>query len=349
MTPYLQDAYLEAEQFCQLLQKRVKGAGFFKTLLLRRLGSSAEAGRHTVAKLLASANQANPQLQADIDDDADTDDAEELPQGGGGTGFADHSPAEIQCLLRVQQFLETVGDDDPKLNDVLAYLNGTRSGLTVPWRERGCILFSQYYSTAYWFGTKLAEHPDFQGMRIGLYAGGSKSGIWEDGSFRRLERETLKQMVRSGELKLLLGTDAASEGLNLQRLGTLINVDLPWNPTRLEQRKGRIQRIGQVNPDIWIANLRYRDSVEDKVHAVLATRLSHIHSLFGQIPDTLEDVWVKIALNEEEEANKLIDRTEAAPRNPFDAKYSKVEDFDWETCSAVLDKAEIQQLFKRGW
>ena len=349
MTPYLQDAYLEAEQFCQLLQKRVKGAGFFKTLLLRRLGSSAEAGRHTVAKLLASANQANPQLQADIDDDADTDDAEELPQGGGGTGFADHSPAEMQCLLRVQQYLETVGDDDPKLNDVLAYLNGTRSGLTAPWRERGCILFSQYYSTAYWLGTKLAEHPDFQGMRIGLYAGGSKSGIWEDGSFRRLEREVLKQMVRTGELKLLLGTDAASEGLNLQRLGTLINVDLPWNPTRLEQRKGRIQRIGQVNPDIWIANLRYRDSVEDKVHAVLATRLSHIHSLFGQIPDTLEDVWVKIALNEEEEANKLIDRTEAAPRNPFDAKYSRVEDFDWETCSAVLDKAEIQQLFKRGW
>ena len=69
----------------------------------------------------------------------------------------------------------------------------------------------------------------------------------------------------------------------------------------------------------------------------------------GQIPDTLEDVWVKIALNEEEEANKLIDRTEAAPRNPFDEKYSKVEDYDWETCSAVLDKAEIQQLFKRGW
>jgi hypothetical protein len=349
MTPYLQDAYVEAERFCQLLQKRVKGAGFFKTLLLRRLGSSAEAGRHTVAKLLASANQTNVQIQADIDDDADTDDAEEVPQGGGGTGFSDHSPAEIQCLVRVQRLLETVGDDDPKLNEVLAYLNGTKPGLSAAWRERGCILFSQYYSTAYWLGSKLAEHPEFQGMCIGLYAGGSKSGIWEGGKFRRLEREKLKQMVRTGELKLLLGTDAASEGLNLQRLGTLINVDLPWNPTRLEQRKGRIQRIGQINPDIWIANLRYRDSVEDKVHEVLATRLAHIHNLFGQIPDTLEDVWVKIALNDEEDAKRLIDRTEAAPRNPFDEKYSKVEDYDWETCSAVLDKAEIQQLFKRGW
>ena len=91
--------------------------------------------------------------------------------------------------------------------------------------------------------------------------------------------------------KLLLGTDAASEGLNLQRLGTLINIDLPWNPTRLEQRKGRIQRIGQARSEIWIANLRYRDSVEDRVHQVLADRLEAIHELFGQIPDTLEDVW----------------------------------------------------------
>jgi superfamily II DNA/RNA helicase len=53
-------------------------------------------------------------------------------------------------------------------------------------------------------------------------------------------------MVRAREIRILVGTDAASEGLNLQRLGTLINLDLPWNPTRLEQRKGRIQRIGQV-------------------------------------------------------------------------------------------------------
>ena len=80
---------------------------------------------------------------------------------------------------------------------------------------------------------------------------------------------------------MLLGTDAASEGLNLQRLGTLINIDLPWNPTRLEQRKA-IQRIGQARNQVWIANLRYRDSVEDKVHRVLAERLQAIHELFGK-------------------------------------------------------------------
>ena len=66
---YLREAYQEAEAFSLLLQQRVKGAGFFKTLLLRRLGSSMEAGRRTVSKLLGE--------EPDIPDDEDEDDAEE--------------------------------------------------------------------------------------------------------------------------------------------------------------------------------------------------------------------------------------------------------------------------------
>ena len=181
-----------------------------------------------------------------------------------------------------------------------------------------------------------------------LYAGSNRSSFWRAGRFQRCHRELLKSRVRSGELKLLLGTDAASEGLNLQRLGTLINIDLPWNPTRLEQRKGRIQRIGQTREVIWIANLRYRGSVEDRVHEVLADRLEAIHDLFGQIPDTLEDVWVQIALDNEVDARKLIDRT-TATRNPFDTKYSKVEDADWESCSLVLDPVSVDELLRSGW
>src|SRR5438093_13388031 len=103
-------------------------------------------------------------------------------------------------------------------------------------------------------------------------------------------------MVRTGEIRLIIGTDSASEGLNLQRLGSLVNLDLPWNPTRLEQRKGRIQRIGQPRPEVLIYNMRYRGSVEDRVHQLLSDRLRTIRDLFGQLPDTLEDVWVQLAL-----------------------------------------------------
>jgi superfamily II DNA/RNA helicase len=112
-------------------------------------------------------------------------------------------------------------------------------------------------------------------------------------------------------LRLLVATDAASEGLNLQRLETLINVDLPWNPARLEQRKGRIDRIGQLASSIDILNLRYRGSVEDEVHHVLSSRLQQIREIFGTIPDTLEDVWVAVATGEIEEAKR---RIEEAPR-----------------------------------
>ena len=210
------------------------------------------------------------------------------------------------------------------------------------WLDLGCILFSQYYDTVRWIGDEMAKRAEFAGMDIGLYAGSNRSGFWREGKFQRCDRNILKDRVRTGDLKLLLGTDAASEGLNLQRLGTLINIDLPWNPTRLEQRKGRIQRIGQARSEIWIANLRYRDSVEDRVHQVLADRLEAIHELFGQIPDTLEDVWVQVALNDEQAANQLIDRT-TATRNPFDVKYSKVEDADWETCASVLNSVSRNQ------
>ena len=343
---YLREAYQEAEVFSLLLQQRVKGAGFFKTLLLRRLGSSMEAGRRTVSKLLGE--------EPDTPDDEDDDDAEEdiSPQIGrppqGASDFKNFTDAERTSLMRCLKLLREGGNNDPKLDALIGYLRGTYPGVTCAWLDLGCILFSQYYDTVRWIGDEMAKRAEFAEMDIGLYAGSNRSGLWRDGKFQRCDRNILKDRVRAGELKLLLGTDAASEGLNLQRLGTLINIDLPWNPTRLEQRKGRIQRIGQARNEIWIANLRYRDSVEDHVHQVLADRLEAIHGLFGQIPDTLEDVWVKVALNDKQAANQLIDRT-TATRNPFDAKYSKVEDADWETCASVLNGFSLKELLSRGW
>lgn len=343
---YLQEAYQEAEHFSELLQQRVRGAGFFKTLLLRRLGSSMEAGRRTIRKLLGE--------EPDLPDDEDEDDAEEeepAPVGRpphGASEFKNFTADEFRSLRRCLDLLRQGDNNDPKLEAVLGYLLGTSPHTSERWLELGCILFSQYYDTVRWIGDELARRPEFGDLDIGLYAGSNRSGFWRSGRFQRCDRNDLKARVRSGELRLLLGTDAASEGLNLQRLGTLINIDLPWNPTRLEQRKGRIQRIGQARSEVWIANLRYRDSVEDRVHQVLADRLEAIHDLFGQIPDTLEDVWVQVALNDEQSARQLIDRT-TATRNPFDAKYGKVEDADWETCSSVLNKVSLREMFCRSW
>ena len=343
---YLREAYQEAELFSQLLQKRVRGAGFFKTLLLRRMGSSMEAGRRTIGKLLAAEPDA-------FDDEEDEDEDEDAGftadrQVAVSSEFKNFTPEEVASLQRCLKLLKEGGNSDPKLGALIGYLRGTHPGSLGSWMERGCILFSQYYDTVRWVGDEMSKRAEFAGIDIGLYAGSNRSGFWRNGKFQRCDRNALKGRVRSGDLRLLLGTDAASEGLNLQRLGTLINIDLPWNPTRLEQRKGRIQRIGQARSEVWIANLRYRDSVEDRVHQVLADRLEAIHDLFGQIPDTLEDVWVKLALKDEQAANQLIDRT-TATRNPFDKKYSRVEDSDWETSFLVLDPISVKEQLSIGW
>ena len=156
-------------------------------------------------------------------------------------------------------------------------------------------------------------------------------------------------MVRERSLSILIGTDAASEGLNLQALSTLINLDLPWNPTRLEQRKGRIQRIGQAASTILIYNLRYKDSVEDRVHEKLSTRLQDIYSVFGQIPDVLEDVWVDMAKNDEKKAEESIKKIPKT--NPYRNKYDEAVQCvgDWAKCATVLDRGEVRQQFLQGW
>ncbi len=167
------------------------------------------------------------------------------------------------------------------------------------------------------------------------------------GIFTPVSRETLKERVRQGSIRLLAGTDAASEGLNLQALGTLINLDLPWNPTRLEQRKGRIQRIGQRREEVYIYNMRYRGSVEDRVHELLSDRLRAIRDMFGQLPDTLEDVWIAVALHDEQKAREVIDQV--PPANPFELRYDRIEPVDWESCSAVLHSRSQREPLLKGW
>jgi superfamily II DNA/RNA helicase len=213
------------------------------------------------------------------------------------------------------------------------------------WIDNGCIIFSQYYDSILWLAEQLVhELPE---EAVGVYAGGPRSGVMANGGFTATPRDELKQRVQRGDIRLLLGTDAASEGLNLQRLGTLINLDLPWNPTRLEQRKGRIQRIGQLRDTVRVYNMRYKGSVEDRVHDLLSERLEGIHTLFGQLPDILEDVWIQVALGQIEQAQRTIDKV--PEQHPFHLKYHKITKTPWESCTQVLDATEQLRCLSQGW
>ena len=91
---------------------------------------------------------------------------------------------------------------------------------------------------------------------IAVYAGAGKSGIFRGESFASVERESIKKAVKNRDIRLVIATGAACEGLNMRTLGTLINVDLPWNPSRPEQRLGRIKRFGQARRTVEKAESR---------------------------------------------------------------------------------------------
>lgn len=335
LPPYVREAYTLAEEFCTKLGKRMKGSGFLKTLLLRRIGSSIHAGLLTAQRMLANWQSI---VVAEEDEELEEEGGVNQPQAAPDASKT-LTAAERLLLERCMNALEANQENDPKYEVVLRILRD------MGWLDLGCIIFSQYRESIQWLAEKLtAEYPE---EPIALYSGPATSGFFEAGAWTPASREAIKQKVRVGELRLLLGTDAASEGLNLQRLATLINLDLPWNPTRLEQRKGRIQRIGQVHDTVKIYNLRYKDSVEDRVHQLLSTRLHDIYDLFGQIPDVLEDAWVAMALGEKEQARKIID---ALPKeHPFEVRYTKVEKVDWESCSTVLSSQEKKRVLSEGW
>jgi superfamily II DNA or RNA helicase len=340
---YLRQAYSKAQQFCSLLSSRVKAGGFMSTLILKRIGSTIIAGDNTAKKMLAWTEAGKVILQDEFDVifDEDDDFEENISE------VKTLTDAETQCLRELVKMLSLNRDNDPKYIKLLDILNYGIDEFDLPWKNSGCVIFSQYYDSAYFVAEKLSRN--LRDNVIGLYAGGNKSGFFLNGAYRKDSKDSIKAKVKNHEIKILVGTDAASEGLNLQTLSTLINLDLPWNPTRLEQRKGRIQRIGQAAPKIKIFNMRYKDSVEDKVHTVLSARLKNIKDMFGQIPDTLEDVWIDVALNNIEEAKERIDRV--PEQNPFTMKYdTKLPTTqDWEASTFVLDHDEKLKQLLIGW
>ena len=185
-----------------------------------------------------------------------------------------------------------------------------RAGRDTKWRELGDLLdrlfVTKFGETPAPYGSgKIAppvpsprqklviftEHRDtlnYLHQRIAARLGREQAVVTIHGGMRREDRNAAQDAFRHDpEVRVLLATDAAGEGINLQRAHLMVNYDLPWNPNRLEQRFGRIHRIGQTEVcHLW--NLVASDTREGDVYRRLLEKLEQArHSLGGQVFDVL--------------------------------------------------------------
>ena len=324
-------AYRAAEDFTAALKLRTKAAGFMKTLLLQRICSSFVSGRSTAEKMLRR-EVLEEEEQASLVDDV----------------LSSLTADEAGYLRTIVQELSRPEARDPKVAAVKYFLTEHRSdGRT--WLEHGCIVFSQYYDTVRSLAAELAA--ELPGEPVAIYAGAGKSCIYRDADFASVEREDIKAAVKRREIRLLVATDAACEGLNLQTLGTLINVDLPWNPSRLEQRLGRIKRFGQVRESVDMLNLVYHHTQDEQIYAVISRRMKDRYDIFGSLPDTIEDEWIESVEDLEKRMDEYIHLRDQA-QNAFELRYHETIDPDkdrWELCSRVLSRRDIVDKLSAPW
>lgn len=136
----------------------------------------------------------------------------------------------------------------------------------------------------------------------GVYTG-AKSCIVSNEQERPCDKNELKRGLFSGEIRVVFCSDAASEGLNLQAARVLINVDVPWTPARLEQRIGRVARLGQVADEVVVYNVWYPNSIEARMYNRIQKRLENSNLAIGEFPDIVAKSIRKALLNGEDEEN----------------------------------------------
>ena len=280
---YIADAYSQASE------TERSAVGFVMTVYRRRVASSFAALRRTFEKRLDSMMKKNAALldaEEDAPDDETLDeqpDADELERQLRGALAAEERRQVLELLERTRSL-----PPDSKLaslQEVLAEL-----------REQGCgqaMVFTQFTDTMDFLRDALLRQG---GLRLMCFSGrGGEVPAADGAAWRRIGRDDAKRRFRDGEADVLLCTDAAAEGLNFQFCGALVNYDMPWNPMRVEQRIGRIDRLGQRHASIRIVNLHYEGTVETDVYRALRERIQLFETVVGRLQPILAQLPRTIA------------------------------------------------------
>ena len=320
VTDYVREEFNRADALAN--SKRAGTVGFALTILQRRLASSPEAIYQSLrrrrerleGRLCELEESRRPDSAASTVPELDAEDIEDLDDAPGHevevaeTRILDQATA-ARSITELKAEIDTLKMLESRALDV------RRRGGDSKWRELASLLSEVFTTsgiagrigepTAPYSGGEIprpvssptqklvlfTEHRDtlhYLQDRITTLLGRAESVVVIHGGIAREDRHQAQEAFRHDPaVQVLLATDAAGEGINLQRAHLMVNYDLPWNPNRLEQRFGRIHRIGQTEVcHLW--NLVADQTREGDVYQRLLTKLEQARqALGGQVFDVL--------------------------------------------------------------
>jgi SNF2 family DNA or RNA helicase len=307
VTRYVQTEMGKADQ---LAGSRKGSVGFALTALQRRLASSPEAiyqslkrrkerleSRLREEKLGIRGREALAETLQNVpedEDDLNADEQEQLEEALVDDATAAATVSELDAEINILGSLEkqakelVASGQDRKWDELSKILQNSPEMRDASGKQRKVIIFSEHRDTL-----------NYLHGRIAGVLGNSDAIVTIHGGTHRDERRRIQALFRSDpDVRVLVATDAAGEGVNLQQANLMVNYDLPWNPNRLEQRFGRIHRIGQTEVcHLW--NLVAKETREGDVYHRLLQKLEiESDALKGRVFDVLGEVFEETSLKD---------------------------------------------------
>jgi superfamily II DNA or RNA helicase len=288
---------------------RARAVGFLMALYQRRLASSAYAMRHSLEnrarRLLENLKRAQEISLTAPRDLPTEEELEEMEE-------AERERLEgVLAAITIVQNPKQVGEEVARLEQLAdqarkleeAEAEAKLAKLRIVLREQGffeqpderLLIFTEFKDTLEYLVDKLGKW----GFRVGFIHGGMSIGSRDEKGSRLF----VEQQFREGAIQILVATEAAGEGINLQCCHILFNYDIPWNPNRLEQRMGRIHRYGQLH-DCLIFNFVATNTVEGRILDKLHERLAEIRkaldddAVFNVVGEVLPAAHIERVLRE---------------------------------------------------
>ena len=352
VTDYVREEFNRAEK---LENDGRKGTvGFALTILQRRLASSPEAiyqslrrRRERLEKRLREEEllkrgaevsiewrQEVPTLTVDdLEDleDAPDEEVEATEERVVDLASAARTIAELKAEIAILQELETLAlrvrqsNSDRKWDELSRLLQNQAEMFDAHGHRRKLIIFTEHRDTL-----------NYLQERIGSLVGRTEAVVTIHGGMGREDRRKAEQLfTQDKDTEVLIATDAAGEGINLQRAHLIVNYDLPWNPNRLEQRFGRIHRIGQTEVcHCW--NLVASETREGDVYRRLLEKLDEERKALG---GKVFDILGKLTFNDKPLRQLLIEAVRYGDRPEVRARLNEVVD-------NALDRNKLRELIE---